>query len=437
MLKKVLITAAILLFSSVMGILLLVFCFLIPDAGIQHHMSISAGQFKEAQLRNDSLCTKYPFWHLQEDFFTDEIMMMKVAYNGSESPVEKAVMVYSYSIDEYGNLGTLYEHYANGVEFDRKNEYIRYWHGYLIFLRPLFALFNYSHIIFINAVSQLILTCLLLYFMWKKGLKDAIIPYLIMYSILMPVITWQSFQYSSCLYISLIGGISILLYDRAESNKGFVCFLFLIAGILLAYFDFLTYPVMTLGIPLVLHLRIHINDKFKDKIFHLFVNSFMWGLGYIGMWFEKGLVAAITTRSTDVFTILANNVKLRTSHSTEGGIGDSFSIGEMLYLNIRRFINTPFIIVLLIFLVYCFVRLCIKIRRKQIMIRDVLIILSPFLMIALIPFAWYIITVNHSAVHCFYTNKAMVVTVFSICSGISCLSGRTSHISDSSTPLLI
>ena len=35
---------------------------------------------------------------------------------------------------------------------------------------------------------------------------------------------------------------------------------------------------------------------------------------------------------------------------------------------------------------------------------------------------WYIITVNHSAVHCFYTNKAMVVTVFAVCCGMSYLS---------------
>lgn len=395
-------------------------------------MKISAEQFHTAQINNEALRSKYPFWHLQGDFFEDEIMILQTSYEGTESTVEKAVMVYNSLIDSVGNPGSLYEHYVNDINYDRTEEYVRYWHGYLILLRPLFALFNYEHIITINALFQLTLTGLFLFILWKRGLKDVIIPYLITYGILMPVITWQTLQYSSCFYVTITGCIALLLLDDKMTQKGNVPYLFLIIGVLLAYFDLLTYPVITLGIPAALWLRLHPSDKPGAKIAGLIKNSFMWGIGYVGMWFGKGLVTAVITRSTGIFGILARNVRFRMSNSTEGGAGESFSISQMLYLNIRRFINSPFVILMLIFLICCFVGLCVKIYRKQFMIRDVLIFIMPFILIALIPFAWYMITVNHSSVHCFYTNKAMVVTVFAVCCGMSCLSSSKHNILDSS-----
>ena len=418
-LKLTIKTVLIILVSAVLGYLLLMGSFCIPDGRIQQNTEISAEQFHEAMLKSGELQERFPNWSLQQDFFEDEIILMQAAYYGNEPVLEKVNMIYYYMIDSVGNPGSLWEHYANGVKFDVRNEYLRYWHGYIIVLRPLLNFFDYNSIIIINAVCQILLTALFLYLLWRKGYRDVILPYLIGYGILMPVITWRTLQYSSCLYVMLFACIMLAAFDKRM--KSMAPYLFLMTGILLAYFDLLTYPVLTLAVPMALYLRICVDDNRMDNLRNIIINSVMWGVGYIGMWFCKGVMMAAVTRSTKVFNVLIDNVKFRMSNSTEDGGGGSFSVAQMLYLNLRRFINSPFIIVAVIFLAYCLVRCLIGMRKGNIKLKESVLILLLFMLIAFMPFAWYIVTVNHSSVHCWYTNKAMVSSVFAACLGMSYL----------------
>lgn len=410
---------AILLFSAAMGIVLLVAAFAIPDSAVQANLARSAGQFHDAYIRNENLQKNFPWWHLQEDFFEDEIILLQADYAGNEQNVTKAVMIFNNSVSSVGHPGSLWAHYTDGKEYDTKDEYLRYWHGYLILLRPLLAFFDYDHIIFINAIIQIMSTIILCCFFWKKGLKDMIVPYLIGYGILMPVISWQTIQYSSCFYIMTIACLLILLSDERK-NATAAPFIFLVTGILLAYFDLLTYPVITLAVPMAVYLRRNIGKDITAQLKNIVINSFMWGTGYIGMWFGKGLVTKILMPDINVFGILIENIKHRTSNSSE--TGGTFSFGEMLYLNVRRFINSPFILVAFAFFVFCFARMIIRIKNKQLTIKEILPIVLIFAIVAIMPFAWYFVTINHSSIHCWYTNKAMVGSVFAILGVISWLS---------------
>ena len=47
-------------------------------------------------------------------------------------------------------------------------EYFRYWHGYMIFLRPLLVFFNYSEIRVILVLVITLLAILLVFFTYKK-----------------------------------------------------------------------------------------------------------------------------------------------------------------------------------------------------------------------------------------------------------------------------
>ena len=47
-------------------------------------------------------------------------------------------------------------------------EYARYWHGYLIFLRPLLILFNINQIRIMLTIILIILACILAYLIYKK-----------------------------------------------------------------------------------------------------------------------------------------------------------------------------------------------------------------------------------------------------------------------------
>ena len=47
-------------------------------------------------------------------------------------------------------------------------EYARYWHGYLVLLRPLLAITNYSWIRVIILILTIAIVCILLYKLHKK-----------------------------------------------------------------------------------------------------------------------------------------------------------------------------------------------------------------------------------------------------------------------------
>lgn len=69
---------------------------------------------------------------------------------------------------------------------------------------------------------------------------------------------------------------------------------FLIIGMLTSFFDFLTYPLFTLGMPLIL---ISVLGTFSSvqKLCDIVKNSIFWGIGYGGMWCGKWMVGSILT----------------------------------------------------------------------------------------------------------------------------------------------
>ena len=68
---------------------------------------------------------------------------------------------------------------------------------------------------------------------------------------------------------------------------------FLIVGILTSYFDFLTYPVVTLGIPLCCYFLLE-SDRLWNNIKRLTGFSVSWAIGYAGMCAAKWVIADLT-----------------------------------------------------------------------------------------------------------------------------------------------
>lgn len=65
-------------------------------------------------------------------------------------------------------------------------------------------------------------------------------------------------------------------------------------GISTAYFDFLTYPLVTFGIPMI--FCILINEKNTCENWkEMPIMGIHWGIGYLGMWAEKWLIGTVIT----------------------------------------------------------------------------------------------------------------------------------------------
>lgn len=178
-------------------------------------------------------------------------MLLEAANKNDEDVVNRAMSVYriDYKDETIGPYNTLIKHYVNNEDYEILTSYERYWHGYLVTLKPLLFIFNYSQIRVLNLIIESLLTILVLASMYKRKLNEYIIPYAISYLLLNPYVISLSLQYSTIFYIFTISTLLILLVDKDKLVK-YSYLLFLNIGIFTAYFDYLTYPMVSFGMPL-------------------------------------------------------------------------------------------------------------------------------------------------------------------------------------------
>ena len=334
------------------------------------------------------------------DNWTDSIMLGSAAYHSEDSAVRNAMLVRRYASGE--NPLEALVNWAEKDSFDYVDEYPQYWHGYLVVLKPLLCLTDYAGIRELNAAIQMILTFVTASLLWRRGRKNYIIPYFLSMGMLMPIALAKSLQYSSCWYVFTVAMIALLLI-RDEKKQPFV---FLFSGIALAFFDFLTYPISTFGIPMVLCLILNLEKHGKSLLKMSVSNLLLWIVGYAGMWGSKLFVGWLFT-GTDQLTAAGNHV----FHWFDGDRW--YSLSYVLYFNIRDFIYTPVTFLCIVFFLYCLFQIRkkrktgAKLRWNQIW---------AFVLVAVLPFIWYLFLFNPSGMHHFFTNKACVVTAFSILS---------------------
>ena len=125
------------------------------------------------------------------------------------------------------------------------------------------------------------------------------IPYLLSYGMLLPTVISQSLQMSDIYYISVLASILILKIggDKyIEKQKS--CFSLSVSPP--SYFDYLTYPLVALMVPLTIYEASITERGRRSQLTELVKGSFGWGIGYLGMWFGKWAIATLLT-SVNVF----------------------------------------------------------------------------------------------------------------------------------------
>ena len=97
--------------------------------------------------------------------------------------------------------------------------YARYWHGYLVLLKPLFMIMDLDGIYVLNAIAQIALGLAVLYFMYKRlGMYS--IAYAVMMLCMHPENIMKSFQLSSIYYAMQITML-LLLIKKKWKEEGF------------------------------------------------------------------------------------------------------------------------------------------------------------------------------------------------------------------------
>ena len=389
---------------SIIGLLLLLIVFALPVNRIDRNVANSA-EF----LKSEGMYKHIAKWCSSRlDNQTDTLMLSESAFDSDDSLLNKVLFVYRGKIGKKPNYYVLLDHYIQGIEYDGVAAYPRYWHGYLLYVKPLLILFNYQTIRIINGIVQLLLNLGIIYYLNKKGLRKYIIPYILSFLMMMPVAMACSLQFSSCFYVYSFFTILLL---RNNDNKDPWIF-FLLSGVLTAYIDFLTYPIATIGIPLIIYILLNKDSDSEELLSNIIRYCFYWAFGYGLMWFNKWLFASVLTNE-NILLDGFNSLIFRLSGAVKD---DNIKIGviEVVLQNFIKFFYTPVTILVILYAIYKLI--CMEnINRSSFLYRSI-----PYIFVSLLPVMWYIVVPNHSYIHAYYSGKGLIVLVF----GLLCLLTR-------------
>lgn len=345
---------------------------------------------------------------MARDNHTDSLMLGAAAYDdgGQTSVLQKALLVYHDEVVPLAPYDSLIA-YASTQSVSNPAAYPRYWHGYLVIVKPLLLVMNYRGIRVFNVVMLTTLWLILLRGIHLKIGKKETVSFLLATMFLFPASIPYCMQYSNMTYIMLIAGIIMVFQGEKLRQKEWLIYYWLFLGIATAYFDFLTYPVLALGIALVLQELIIKVDSWKKSG----LATLVWLFGYAGMWSSKWILADLLTEEHVIRDAL-NQVL----HRTVGGSdfeGRHANALSAIAANLSCYTNVLFLLLILVCLIVFFGNM----RKTRTVVIDGKGIAKRnfhLLWIALLPFAWYAFTASHSFDHSSYTYRAIMVTVFAL-----------------------
>lgn len=294
---------------------------------------------------------------------------------------------------------TVYEN-----DLDESFEYARYWHGYLLYLRPLLTFLNYEQITIMSTIIFYILLSSCAILVWKKIGKFPAIALILACITVDLFLVVKSINEILCFDLALIFSIYLLLREEKIINIGLRFFIF---GSITNFLDLLTNPIVTYGIPIIIYFMIILKyEKITFKnLFFIFLNTALsWIIGYLFTWISKWVI-------TDV--LLERNI----IENAIEQIGFRIKRTEMKNISLLETIKYYFCdyTAIIIYFICIFVIL-VNFKKLKKTINDDgkgASILTYFTCM-LIPIVWYCVLSQHSLIHAFFTYRNLIVLVFAL-----------------------
>lgn len=380
------------------GYLSISFVYMIPTRNMAKHIFESSEVFEKEGVypqliagHEDSIL----------DNWTDAIMLMIAGYTGGESAFVEAVHNGYQRIIEKNPAESLITISSEKNVESNVIYYSRYWHGYVIYLKPLLLFFRYQEIRYLLGAVQLsLIIVIVVLFVLKKMIK-AIIPFMTAYLFFNPATLLLSLQYNQIFMLLLLQFIVILWFDRVYKRmKNIWIYHFFIVGCLTSFFDFLTYPLVSFGITGAF-LIFQYTKTAKDATISFLKVSCSWGCGYLFMWAGKWMIGSVIL-NRNMFSEALSVFQTRSGYETAD---EKFSYTDVLLRNFG--VRKVFLLILGILTILCMmIRIWKKIKFKW---KDILLVAF-----AILPFGWFFIAANHSYIHYWFAYREIAVTVYAL-----------------------
>ena len=395
--KKTIINYIIIFLCAILGgSILLALAYTLPLSSVDKHIQESLiifekeGDYPREIAKNEAT---------RRDNFTDALMLNIASYRGDKSLIEKAFGNYYVTTSDDTAGGWL----ANRNSESRNEiSYARYWHGYVVVLKILLQFMNYQEIRWIIYMVDLTLIILIALYLQRVGKLKYLAPFLIVLMFFPLMTVSKSLQFST-VFIPTLAGIMVLLKDKQNVRQTYDR-LFLVEGIIIAYLDLLTYPLVNVGFLLCFALIVDESSHWIEKIKKTLINTILWFVGYAGMWASKWLISSFLLKRN----VLTDAMEAASIRMSSNSADSSWTYGEVVKRNIE---HCPDIIipVCIIFVLYIIVR----IFRNGIELQSIKNSVS-YIIIAIMPFAWYFVLKNHSQIHAFFTHRELAVAYLAV-----------------------
>ena len=220
--KKLISIPLIVIALALIGYILLVAVYCIPTSKMEVQMKESCDVFG----KEGSYISMMSSPNSKLDNFTDALMLLTASHPNTGNVWKDAVCA---SRLEKGGANTkntlLYVFKDDGTD-TYSISYARYWHGYLVFLKPLLLFFNYGQIRSLLMFLQLGLFLLVIVQMAEKN-KKMVFPTFLVWIFLNPVANMLSLQFNSVITVMFCAMLFILKKQEKHNGEDIYCQYFL------------------------------------------------------------------------------------------------------------------------------------------------------------------------------------------------------------------
>lgn len=388
-------------------ILLLVLTALIPVSAIQDNMQESAQYLKNCELFGTVIDGAEGS---RIDRYADSILLGIAYQYDEENPLESVMMSSYYHTSYLNENDNLYQAVTKHPAANK--QYMRYWHGSTVVVRPMLMFMQLKNIYFFNAVMVAILNAALIVMIIRRKAYYAAVGLAVGYIAAAVWFVPYSLEYTWVFIIMPVAAMcAVRSCDKGRwYNIGII---FLLSGMITNYFDFLTTETVTLSVPLLIVICIGMNGRYKESFSPVKIPvkaAVTWTAGYAGTWCAKWITASAVMH-TSMLPYVTEHVDER--------IGGDIGVGTVQYItgavvnNIKCLFPAGYgkagvwlfaaVILFIIYIGYVY-------HSNDICLHSIII----YGIVGLIPYARYLVLHNHSYLHCFFTYRAQIATILAM-----------------------
>ena len=397
----------------------------IPQELIESHGKETAEYFYEEPLFD---IVADELQNFKKDNYADCITAGIAYHMHGENPYT-AVIRADYNREPFENVNESFYDEVQGEKV-AKEDYSRYWHGSAAVVRILYLFMSIKEMRYAMVLTGLVMNLAAVITLVRKRQAAAGIIYAISFLAVNGVFALECMEYA---FIFLLLPVSIFAITdkRIYTDETKAQLTFMVIGMLTAFFDFLTTETLTFTVPFVIYYILLQSDRqdskikqirIKDDIILMFRHGIVWGIGYLGMFLIKWMLATVTLGKDALMTAVDSameRVNGEVSLTLEMAGEKANLLQRIQGILVRNFgclywsngeIKSGAVVGISI-CVLALIALFLYLARKESEDRNKWVVL---MLVGSVPFIRFMILSNHAYVHYFFTYRCLMTTVFVI-----------------------